>query len=360
VASEGVQTEVVSSIPAPLVSVIVPAFNAARVLERSVASATGQTLRDLEVVIVDDGSTDHTLEVALELAHTDSRLHVYHEAQNRGAGAARNRARRLARGTWIAGLDADDAWLPNRLQALLSTPGAEHADVIADDVLRVDSARAEAWSCLLHRWQAPLRLTGPTWLTAADMVKHHLGVLQPLVRRDFVNEKGIAEDESLILAEDFYFNLDLLLAGARWLQVANAYYLYFAQGDSMSTRLVRHGQQLLDRHVALGRDPRITAKSDLSAIVNKYIAEEQASVQVERARAILANPVGLVRDPLTLFRLWGGARLSTAMLANTARRARARLARRHARLTFVREVPASVMLLPQNTRQGCIIGGTVG
>jgi glycosyltransferase involved in cell wall biosynthesis len=98
-----------------MVSVIVPTYNRARLVERAVRSALAQTLASLEVIVVDDGSTDNTLEVLGVIA--DPRLRVI-EGDHAGAPAARNRGLAVARGEWLLFLDSDD---------LL---GAEHLDVL--------------------------------------------------------------------------------------------------------------------------------------------------------------------------------------------------------------------------------------
>jgi glycosyltransferase involved in cell wall biosynthesis len=101
---------------APLVSVVIPAYNAARTLEATVASALAQTVQDLEIVIVNDGSRDDTLAVARSLS--DPRIHVV-DQPNGGAAAARNTGLQAASGRYVALLDADDLWLPDKLERQL-------------------------------------------------------------------------------------------------------------------------------------------------------------------------------------------------------------------------------------------------
>ena len=103
---------------APRVSVIIPAFNAAATITAAVESALGQTLSDLEVIVVDDGSTDNT--PALVSAMDDSRLRVLCE-EHGGAARARNRGLQAARGRFITFLDADDMWTAEKLAAQVET-----------------------------------------------------------------------------------------------------------------------------------------------------------------------------------------------------------------------------------------------
>jgi glycosyltransferase involved in cell wall biosynthesis len=115
---------------APTVSVVIPAYNATRWLGRTLAAVRSQTFADFEVLVVDDESTDDTARVAADFAAKDSRVRVLRQA-NRGAAAARNRGLRLARGRYIANLDADDIWRPTFLARLLATLEARPEAVLA-------------------------------------------------------------------------------------------------------------------------------------------------------------------------------------------------------------------------------------
>ena len=98
------------------VSVVIPTYNRASLLERALASVGEQTLLPLEVIVVDDGSSDDTREV---VAHSAVEAHYLHQ-QNQGVSAARNRGVGAARGAWIALLDSDDAWMPDKLEAQMA------------------------------------------------------------------------------------------------------------------------------------------------------------------------------------------------------------------------------------------------
>lgn len=105
---------------APLFSVILPVYNRAHGVTAALDSALTQTVTDLEVVLVDDGSTDD-LHAVLEGYKSDPRLRVLTHPERRGAAAARNTAIAAARGTWLAFLDSDDEWLPNKLEIQLAS-----------------------------------------------------------------------------------------------------------------------------------------------------------------------------------------------------------------------------------------------
>jgi len=102
------------------VSVIIPTYEGAETLPRAIESVLDQTFADLELLVVDDGSTDDTREVVLDYVAADDRVaYVPHEV-NRGASAARNTGIEHASGEFVAFLDSDDEWLPEKLDAQVS------------------------------------------------------------------------------------------------------------------------------------------------------------------------------------------------------------------------------------------------
>ncbi|EGD59086.1 glycosyl transferase family 2 [Novosphingobium nitrogenifigens DSM 19370] len=101
---------------APAFSVVIPCYNCEMTLIRSVRSVQAQTFTDVEILLVDDGSSDKTLGLAQALAHNDDRILVVSQ-RNAGAAATRNRAVAFAKGRLIAFLDADDWWHPGKLAA---------------------------------------------------------------------------------------------------------------------------------------------------------------------------------------------------------------------------------------------------
>jgi glycosyltransferase involved in cell wall biosynthesis len=98
-----------------LVSVIIPAFNAAEHIRQTLNSVVAQTYREIEVIVVDDGSSDATTAIVEEFVTSDARFQLIRQS-NAGVGAARNAAIRKARGKYIAPLDADDLWFPKKLE----------------------------------------------------------------------------------------------------------------------------------------------------------------------------------------------------------------------------------------------------
>src|SRR3954452_5658596 len=100
------------------VSILLPIYNCAHTLERCLASIRAQTEQDWELIAVDDGSSDGSLELLRGTG--DPRVRVLQHARNRGASAARNTALAAAAGEYVALIDSDDEWLPAKLEAQLA------------------------------------------------------------------------------------------------------------------------------------------------------------------------------------------------------------------------------------------------
>lgn len=99
-----------------LVSIITPNYNCVRFISQTIESVLAQTYSDWEMLIVDDCSTDGSYEIALEYAAKDSRIKVIRNEKNSGAAVSRNKAIEVAQGEFVAFLDSDDLWIPEKLE----------------------------------------------------------------------------------------------------------------------------------------------------------------------------------------------------------------------------------------------------
>lgn len=137
--------------PAPSVSVVIPCYNRAKLISRAVTSIFAQDFDDLEIVLVDDGSSDDTRAVASAIAQQDGRVRYILHDRNKGEAAARNTGIRAARGEFIAFLDSDDEWLPGKLEAQISVlrEAPDYVGGIVGNYLMADDAGEEVardWS----------------------------------------------------------------------------------------------------------------------------------------------------------------------------------------------------------------------
>jgi len=104
----------------PLISIITPSYNASLFIEQTITSVRKQTYQNWEMIIVDDCSSDNTPDILERFNKEDDRIHVIYLTQNGGAAVARNKALQHAKGRYVAFLDSDDCWKPEKLQKQLS------------------------------------------------------------------------------------------------------------------------------------------------------------------------------------------------------------------------------------------------
>lgn len=114
----------------PVVSVVMPAYNTEKYIREAVSSIENQTLRDWELLVVDDCSTDHTYEILQKLAQEDARIKIIRNQTNCGAAMSRNIAFSQCSGKYVALLDSDDLWEPEKLEKQVICAEKTGADII--------------------------------------------------------------------------------------------------------------------------------------------------------------------------------------------------------------------------------------
>jgi glycosyltransferase involved in cell wall biosynthesis len=214
----------------PTVSVIISCYNARDSIADAVHSALNQTYRFIEVIAVDDASTDDTPEQLRRLAAIDQRLRVVCLTRNVGPGGARNVGIEQATGEWLALLDADDMFTPNRIRALLAVAKAGNADLVGDNMLMEYDPSADQRTVAFDFGQ----LTEQTALTLQSFFASttragggpDFGYLKPLIKRAFLDDHGLTFSTRYRVGEDFLLFTECLLSGARFLLVPQPGYIY--------------------------------------------------------------------------------------------------------------------------------------
>ena len=126
------------STESPIVSIITPAYNCEKYIGATIESVLSQTFQKWEMIIVDDCSTDHTSDVVMSYCQNDTRVIYKKIEQNSGAAVARNLAMDLAKGQYIAFLDSDDLWLPDKLTIQLEFMRTHNYKFTCTDYEQVD------------------------------------------------------------------------------------------------------------------------------------------------------------------------------------------------------------------------------
>ncbi|MBV9995260.1 MAG: glycosyltransferase [Caulobacteraceae bacterium] len=279
----------------PLVTVGIANFNGGRFLEIAIASALGQDLREIEVIVVDDGSDDDSVARAVRWAKRDPRVRVERLPNRRGPGGARNRAMDLARGEWFAILDSDDLMHPARLSRLLARAEADGADIVADDLLVFEDASPGKARRFLGRG----RSRTPTWLTAEEFVletrllrsRSDLGYLKPMIRLRAWRASKVRYDETMPIGEDHDLLFRLLAAGLACRIDPFLGYFYRKHAASVSHRLSAEALSEIVRahrgHLAAappGRAPLLAALARREASIATAQAFVEAVAALKRGR----------------------------------------------------------------------------
>ena len=226
-----------SVVTAPDVSFVIAAYNAEETLESAIDSALSQVDVSLEVIVVDDCSSDGTRELALRCRDRDDRVKLIVQPANGGPAAARNAGFDAATGRWIAVLDADDTIHPQRLKRMIARAEAMDARIVVDNIDVVPLEGGEP-TAMFSRADLEARKT----LELADFIQSdvifgstfNFGYMKPIFRRDFLNEHGLRFDENLRIGEDYILLASAIASGGICAIEPEAGYVYHLRHGSIS------------------------------------------------------------------------------------------------------------------------------
>lgn len=228
----------------PAVSVIIPLYNGAAFVEQAVMSILRQTLADFECLIVDDGSTDGGYELCERNFADESRVQLFRNAKNSGLGYSRNYGLRMARGKYVAFLDADDVMLPAALETLVRIAEDFRADVVSCNAFlwSQDENIPEDFSGRYLSEKDSDYVQKPTFLApdrrsridAWCRRKVHGNVWNKLYLRPFLSQKDIWFPEAWPMSEDWPFSLACLLHAKRYVRTPYQLQIYRNRQHSAS------------------------------------------------------------------------------------------------------------------------------
>lgn len=214
----------------PLVSILIPCYNAAPWLAETLRSALGQTWSNLEIILIDDGSTDDSLIIARQFDHPHLRIIAQ---DNQGAAATRNRALKISQGQVIQFLDADDVLNPDKIERQMELLQAHPDCLISGAWARFHNSAHEATFMPEPLWQD---MDPVDWLVCAWSGHWMMPPAAWLVPRSLIQAAGFWE-ESLSLNDDGEYFARVILAsqGVRFCPTAYSYYRS-GNGNSLSGR----------------------------------------------------------------------------------------------------------------------------
>jgi glycosyltransferase involved in cell wall biosynthesis len=314
----------------PTFSVVIAAHNAAATIGAAIDSALAQTSRPLEVIVCDDGSTDAT---AAAVGRYGDRV-VFLRKQHSGVASARNAALSVARGEFVAVLDADDAYQPERLEALTELARARpDLDILSTDAFFERDGR------FVGRFNVSCPF---------DIVDQRAAIVErcfciaPAVRRDVLVAVG-GYDESLRTGEDWECAIRLVHAGARAGLVDEPLYVYRVEGETLTSDRVK---TLRDRVVFLERVGRTheLRESERDALARSLARQRRALILTQAEAALRARSRDARRHALAVACSRGvplrsrAAGLAAAIAPNAAARTLDRRAARDGSSRLARSV----------------------
>jgi len=226
------------SLEFPLVSVYIPTKNRRMLLSKAITSVFEQSYPNIEIVVVDDGSTDDTFTFLTQLADKNKNVHVFKNEASMGACAARNIAIKLAEGEFVTGLDDDDVFLPNRIESLVHAYDDKYAFVCSSMYWDYGSKKR-----LIDREE--------TEITLSQQLSYNEATSQVLVKRSRVLSVG-GFDEQFVACQDYDLWTRLLIKYGKAYRIAVPSYIINDTGSSermiSNTNSVEGYLQFLNKH----------------------------------------------------------------------------------------------------------------
>lgn len=213
----------------PKISVIIPVYNAETYLHRCINSILSQTFTDFEIVLVDDGSTDNSLQIVQNFTLLDERIHVFHQ-ENLGVTRARKTGVEIAKGEFVCFVDADDVLLSEALQLLYGKISIS-VDIVVSSACKSEFLNSEQYLdyCLLSRFS-------PLW--------------GKLFRRGLLlKSKALDLPRAINIGEDIVGNIRTAICARKIAFIPNETYIYKMNLDSVTHRqrfTSLHAEMILD------------------------------------------------------------------------------------------------------------------
>ena len=261
----------------PLVSVVVPVYNVEKYLNRCVKSILNQTLRDIELVLVDDGSPDRCPEICDRWANCDSRIKVVHK-QNAGLGMACNSGIDVASGRYVAFVDSDDWIDPDMYYAMVEVAVKYGAQMVFTGLRRVDengksSPMAQVSALRVYNTEEAIRDFALGMIASRPSVAAERQTMMSakvvLYCRDMLIDNNLRFfSERKIISEDLFFNLDCLQHSISVVELPATFYNYLVNTQSLTLsyhpnrfcKVEAMRSELLKRYVVLG--PELKTRVD--------------------------------------------------------------------------------------------------
>lgn len=210
---------------APLISVIIPAYNSARWLSRCLESVCGQTLENIEIICVDDGSSDDSPAILEAYARRDPRIRLHSLGTNRGVSTARNTGIAAARGEWLSFVDSDDFMLRSFYEDLYAASIETDSDIIKGEIWGYDNEKKQVVPREFYAINPDIR---------RNKTYFCFGFQSAIFRRKLIEANALAFPTELINLEDPCFTIMAALKARSISVIGTAAYFYVHNRESVT------------------------------------------------------------------------------------------------------------------------------
>ncbi len=271
------------------VSIIIPIYNRPVVVKECVQSILAQSYENFEIIFIDDGSTDQTLSVCLEMAEQDNRIMVLKQNHG-GVSAARNVGLDAATGEYVLFVDSDDVINPRFIETLVLGMKNSDAAIAASDIANV---KEQNWHLVQERIKEEFDLGETVYKTHEEALYAAICTSSPLgrfggvmMRRDLIGDTRFRKD--LFIGEDFYFIYENLLKGASAVFLKPKWYYARLHDNNISwnygydgfyTRFLRH-KLVWESEETFGRIKHVNHEKKV-AVWNFYLCSQKEGVSKE-------------------------------------------------------------------------------
>ncbi len=212
------------------VSVIVPVFNRENCIEQCISSITNQTLKNIEIIVIDDGSNDNTLKVLEKIK--DERV-IVKSQRNMGQGIARNSGLEMARGEYVAFVDSDDTIEADMLKKMYIKAKSENADMVQCNIRDIYPDGSEKLQLSYSDMAVNIKDRGKYMDKYFSTCTHSFEVCNKMINLDFLRQTGVVfHDTKKCFSEDLLFNLELINHLKMVYFISKPYYNYYQHENS--------------------------------------------------------------------------------------------------------------------------------
>lgn len=247
-----------------MISVIVPIYNTQEYLSKCLQSIINQTYKDLEIILINDGSTDSTLEICKRYSETDKRIKIINQ-KNQGVSTARNSALKIAKGDYIAFVDSDDYIKNNMFEILKDSMERNKCDISICDFIIEKTETCEEKSNIIEKVMTPKE--GIKNMLLNDDFGGH--VCNKLYKRSLFS--NIKFDKEIKICEDLLINVEMFLKSNSVVYTSQKLYYYVTRMGSATNNQI-FSEQSYTSKIAYQKIEKILANDKDLLIYSKYFA----------------------------------------------------------------------------------------